>query len=329
MTLEIDVSATFTAEGAEAFEVDAAFAVERGETVVVLGPSGSGKSLLLETIAGFHDHDGEIALDDADLTATPPESRDFGFVFQDYALFPHLSIRENVRFGGRYRQETGDADELLSRLGIGDLAERYPPTLSGGEKQRVALARSLYVEPEILLLDEPLSSLDVPTRDDLRRDMLDVLDGVTAVYVTHDRTTARMLADRIVLMNDGEVVQRGTPEAIFERPASPFVARFTGGNCVSLSNDAVRTALDVRDPSAEWVAFRPENVRLSASAEADGGATLSSDGTATIESVIREDAAFRVSLSVGGERFDAFATDPPAVGSPVDVAVDESARTLL
>ncbi|MFB6090326.1 MAG: ABC transporter ATP-binding protein [Halobellus sp.] len=329
MTLEIDVSATFTAEGAEAFEVDAAFAVERGETVVVLGPSGSGKSLLLETVAGFHDHEGTITLDDEDLTATPPESRDFGFVFQDYALFPHLTVMENVRYGGRYRDETGNAEELVHALGIGDLVERYPPTLSGGERQRVALARSLYVEPEILLLDEPLSSLDVPTRDSLRRDMIDVLDGVTAVYVTHDRTTARTLADRIVLMNDGGVVQRGTPEAIFERPASPFVARFTGSNCVSLESDAVRAALDVSDPSAEWAAFRPENVSLTAFAEADGGRNRSADGAATVESVVREDAAFRVSLSVDGERFDAFATDAPAVGSTVDVAVAESARTLL
>ncbi|QIB73862.1 ABC transporter ATP-binding protein [Halogeometricum borinquense] len=319
MTLSVDVEATFTARGADPFTTAAAFEVKRGETAVVLGPSGSGKSLLLETVAGFHSHDGSVALDGTDLTSKAPENRRFGFVFQNYMLFPNMTVAENVRYGDRYHETTGDAVELLAELGISDLADRYPQTLSGGEKQRVALARSLYVRPDVLLLDEPLSALDVPTQTRLRQDMLDVLDGVTAVYVTHDRTTARTLADRILVMNEGRIVQRGTPDAVFARPTSQFVAQFTGSNCVPLDTDDLRGAVD-GSGNAEYLAVRPENVRL------DNG---SGDVTATVERVVREDAAFRVTLAVSGHRIDAYTTDPPAPGSSVGVSFEESASTLL
>ncbi|WP_433634011.1 ABC transporter ATP-binding protein [Halomicrococcus sp. NG-SE-24] len=326
MTFSIDLAATFTAPGAEEFTTASSFEVESGETVVILGPSGSGKSLLLETIAGFHPHEGTITLDGTDLTDTAPEDRNFGFVFQDYALFPHMTVTENVRYGGRYCDETGDADRLLSELGIVDLADRYPPTLSGGEKQRVALARSLYVTPDVLLLDEPLSALDVPTRTRLRRDMLDVLDDVTAVYVTHNRTTARTLADRILVLDDGTIVQRGTVNDIFNHPTSPFVARFTGSNCISLAADGIRDAVSPPN-DAEWLAIRPENITIK------NGTTDVTDGTAdvtaTVERVVREDAAFRVSLSLDDETIDAYTTDPPPVGAGVGVTFDESSQTIL
>ena len=317
MTLSVDVTAAFTAPGADAFAVDGEFEVDRGETLVVLGPSGSGKTLLLETVAGFHAHDGHVEMAGTDLAGTPPEDREFGFVFQDYALFPHLTVGENVRYGGRYCEETGDADALLADLGIADLVDRYPGTLSGGEKQRAALARSLYVDPEVLLLDEPLSSLDVPTRTRLRQDVLEMLEDRTAVYVTHDRTTARMLADHVVVMRDGGVVQRGSPADVFERPASSFVARFTGSNCVPLGADGLRAAVDA-PPEAEWLAVRPEDVAIG---DGDGLA-------ATVERVVQEDAAFRVTLAVDGERLEAFTTDPPTVGSAVDVSFGPSATTL-
>jgi ABC-type Fe3+/spermidine/putrescine transport system ATPase subunit len=319
VTFAIDITATFTARGTEPFTVDVAFEVERGDTAVVLGPSGSGKSLLLETIAGFHPHDGTVTHDDVELAGMAPEARNFGFVFQDYALFPHMTVAENVRYGGRYRDETGDAETLLADLGIADLMDRYPPTLSGGEKQRVALARALYVKPEVLLLDEPLTSLDVPTRTSLRQDMLDILDGATVVYVTHDRTTARTVADRIMVMNDGDIIQRGTPTEVFERPTSPFVARFTGSNCLSLAADGVREAVGA-GAGAEWLAIRPENVRIE-----NGPA----DVIATVERVVREDAAFRVSLAIGDETIDAFTTDDPTEGASVGVSFTESARSLL
>jgi ABC-type Fe3+/spermidine/putrescine transport system ATPase subunit len=319
VTFAIDITATFSAQGAEPFTVEAAFEVERGDTAVVLGPSGSGKSLLLETIAGFHAHDGGVTLDDVELSAKTPEARNFGFVFQDYALFPHMTVAENVRYGGRYRDETSGTETLLADLGIADLTDRYPPTLSGGEKQRVALARALYVNPAVLLLDEPLASLDVPTRTSLRQEMVDVLDGVTAVYVTHDRTTARMVADRIMVMNDGKVIQRGTPADVFERPTSPLVARFTGSNCLPLSADGLREAVGA-GPDAEWLSIRPEDVRI------DHG---TADVTATVDQVLREDAAFRVSLSIDDETIDAFTNDPPSVGSSVGVSLTESARVLF
>ncbi|MFB6082774.1 MAG: ABC transporter ATP-binding protein [Halorientalis sp.] len=311
MTLDVDLSATFSADGADAFHVAADFEVRDGETVVILGPSGSGKTLLLETVAGFHDHEGTVENDDRVLSDRPPEGRDFAFVFQDYALFPHMTVRENVGFGQRYREADADPEALLADLGVADLADRYPPTLSGGEAQRVALARALAVDPSVLLLDEPLSSLDVPTRQSLRDDLQDVLADVTSVYVTHDRTTARALADRIVVMNDGVVVQTGTPEEVFQRPTSPLVARFTGSNVLP------RSALEARasrlldgDRDATHLTVRPEHVELGAD---------DPDLSGTVERVTREDATCRVTVAVDGvaDPVAVFSTDPPEPGTEV------------
>ncbi|MFB6126019.1 MAG: ABC transporter ATP-binding protein [Halolamina sp.] len=319
--LAADVTARFTADGTDAFTVDAAVDVADGETLVVLGPSGSGKTLLLESIAGFHDHGGVVAVDGEPLTDAPPEERDFGFVFQDYALFPHMTVFDNVAYGSRYHDEVRDPERLLEELGVGDLAGRYPPTLSGGEKQRVALARALTVRPSVLLLDEPLAALDVPTRQSLRDDLAEVLRDVTTMYVTHNRTTARALADRIAVMNDGRVVQVGTPEAVFERPASATVARFTGANVVSLAEaPSLRAPGLAGDP--ERVAVRPEAVAVGDGA----GDSTDEDGdsvhaSATVEGVFREDAAYRVRLRVEGVALDAYVTDPPAAGDTVTVSV--------
>ncbi|MFB6166613.1 MAG: ABC transporter ATP-binding protein [Haloarculaceae archaeon] len=313
MTLRVDLRARFVAPNAEPFTVVADLSVSDDETLVVLGPSGSGKTLLLETIAGFHDHEGTVDLDGRALTDLPPEDRGFGFVFQDYALFPHLTARENVAFGQRYRESSRDADELLEGLGVGHLADRYPPTLSGGERQRVALARALAVDPALLLLDEPLSALDVPTRQSLRADLQDVLDELPAVYVTHNRTTARALADRIVVLHEGRVVQTGDPDAVFERPNSPLVARFTGSNCVPISaiDDGGERFAGV-DGSGEHLAIRPEHVVL------DGA---DPDLTAAVERVVREDVAHRVTLSGAGITLDAFAAEPPRPGERVAVTL--------
>jgi ABC-type Fe3+/spermidine/putrescine transport system ATPase subunit len=286
--------------------VDAALAVPDGETLVVLGPSGSGKTLLLESLGGFHDHDGHVRLDGADVREDPPERRGFGFVFQDYALFPHMTVRENVAFGARYHEAPRDPDDLLASLGVADLAERTPATLSGGEQQRVALARALAIAPEVLLLDEPLSALDVPTRQELREDLAEVLADRTAVYVTHDRTTARALADRIAVMRDGAVVQHGAPDDVFDRPASPFVARFVGAN--------VLPAAVTPDPPADAVqaAIRPEHVELR------------QGGDAEVVRVVPDDAASRVRVRLaadGDTEVDAFTNDPPAVGDRVGVSL--------
>lgn len=335
--LTADIHSTFTADGAEPFTVDAAIEVDSNETCVVLGPSGSGKTLLLETIPGFHEHTGVVTTNGTDITGQPPEERGFGFVFQDYALFPHMTVRENVEYGTRYRESSRDADDLLAELGVAHLAERNPPTLSGGEKQRVALARALAIRPSVMLLDEPLAALDVPTQQTLRDDLADVLSDVTAVYVTHNRTTARAIADRIVVMQDGRIVQRGTPEDVFERPQSPMVARFTGSNVIDLSAaPSLRRILDEgigpqarsdgsgRSPvdhdeethdadtdTAAHVAIRPEAITLG---DADG------DLSATVERVVREDASNRVTLAFDDVTVEAFATSPPVVGSEVTLS---------
>jgi ABC-type Fe3+/spermidine/putrescine transport system ATPase subunit len=330
MSFGADVSATFTADGADTFAVDAAFEVEDGETLVVLGPSGSGKTLLLETVAGFHEHEGSVTLDGRRIEDVAPEKRDFGFVFQDYALFPHMTVSENVAFGDRYRDDTRDAEALLAELGVSDLADRYPPTLSGGEQQRVALARALAVRPSVLLLDEPLSSLDVPTRQSLRDDLQDLLAEKTAVHVTHNRTTARALADRIVVMNDGQVVQTGTPEEIFDRPASPLVARFTGSNVLPIDAvPALRDRLLDSTVEATHLAIRPESIRLLR------GAGTDPDATGTVERVSREDATSRVVCSLvtgdggdGSVTLDVYSTDPPAVGESVGLEVPREAISL-
>ncbi|UPW01459.1 ABC transporter ATP-binding protein [Halorussus gelatinilyticus] len=305
MTLDIDVAAAFTAEGADRFRVAADLSVADGETLVVLGPSGSGKSLLLETVAGFHDHEGRVALSGRDLTDEPPEERGLGFVFQDYALFPHMSVRENVAFGGRYH-DTRDSDELLAEFGVADLADRYPPTLSGGESQRVALARALAVRPDAFLLDEPLSALDVPTRQTLREVLADVLADETAMYVTHNRTTARAIADRVAVIRDGRIVQIGSSEEIFERPESPFVARFTGANCLELEAGELAVpggslSFDgdgEGEGDATHLAVRPEHVELD---------PPNPDFSAPVERVVREDGRDRVALDVAGQRLDAYA----------------------
>ncbi|WP_458187984.1 ABC transporter ATP-binding protein [Haladaptatus sp. NG-WS-4] len=295
MSLSLDVTAAFSAEGST-FTVEADLDVRSGETLVVLGPSGSGKSLLLEAIAGFHDHEGAVSLDGRDLTDCPPEERGLGFVFQEYALFPHLTVRENVAFGEPYYSETRDPDELLAALGVSDLAGRYPKTLSGGEKQRVALARALLIRPDAFLLDEPLSALDVPTRQSLREELADLLADETAVYVTHNRTTARAIADEIAVMHDGKIEQVGTPETVFERPASPFVARFTGNNCLARPEGTVT--------------IRPGHVDLDPTAP---------DCYAHVRRVLPEDGRFRVVLSVDGERCDAYATEPPSEGERIGI----------
>jgi ABC-type Fe3+/spermidine/putrescine transport system ATPase subunit len=314
MSLHADVSATFSADGAESFHVDAEIEVERGESLVILGPSGSGKTLLLETVAGFHPHEGPVTLDGERVSDTSPEKRDFGFVFQDYALFPHMTVRENVDFGSRYHDDTRDGEELLAELGVAELTDRYPPTLSGGEKQRVALARALAIRPEVMLLDEPLAALDVPTRQSLRDDLADVLADATAVYVTHNRTTARALADRIVIMNDGGVVQSGTPEEIFHRPESPMVARFTGSNVIDLDDaPSLRSALDAGGDDV--VTIRPESVGLG-----DDG-----DVRGTVERAVREDATTRVTVSIDRVTVEAFAERAPTVGDEVWLTLPESA----
>ena len=212
------------------------FSVEPGDYVIVLGPTGCGKTVLLETIAGIGRVDeGRIFIDGADVTRTPPEKRNIGFVYQRSMLFPHYTVAENIRYGMHVRKlpETEQKKRiniLAEMLNIGRLLERSVKNLSGGESQKVALARALAIEPPILLLDEPLAPLDPPTREMLRREILKMHRqlGTTILHVEHDQVTARVLGRKIGIMHAGTILQFGKAEDVLERPDSELVARFVG-----------------------------------------------------------------------------------------------------
>jgi iron(III) transport system ATP-binding protein len=209
--------------------------VRRGEVLALLGPSGCGKTTLLRVVAGFERPEaGLVELAGAPVsgagTWVPPERRRVGMVFQDYALFPHLTVRENVGFGLPRRARAGRVAELLSLVALEGLASRYPHELSGGQQQRVALARALAPSPEVILLDEPWSNVDSSMREVLRAEVTEIIRplGVTVVLVTHDREEAFSLADRIALMREGSIVQVGTAEDLYFAPASRWAAEFVG-----------------------------------------------------------------------------------------------------
>ncbi len=262
--------------------------VADGQVLVVLGPSGAGKTMLLDTIAGFRaPTDGRVRLAGREITHLAPEQRRIGVVFQHAALFPHLSVRENVRFGPKARGDTRQdrAEELLARFGLVGHADRRPRSLSAGERQRVALARSLAAEPELLLLDEPLSALDQPTREELRGVLQDLLAdlSIPTIHVTHDRDEALTLADHIAVIVDGELRQTRAADQIASHPNDEDVARLLGWvelwhGPVERGNIAVGDlTLSIHDPtnhppSAATVLYRPESVILETTPATDPAA---------------------------------------------------------
>jgi iron(III) transport system ATP-binding protein len=252
--------------------------VERGEFVALLGPSGCGKTTLLRLIAGFeHPDAGEIAIEGRLVAGrgawVPPERRRVGMVFQDYALFPHLTVAANVGFGVPRSDRDSRVGELLRLVGLTGYEERYPHELSGGQQQRVALARALAPRPSVVLLDEPWSNIDPLLRGAIRIELAEILRAidVTVLFVTHDREEAFSIADRIALMRDGRVVQSGAPEEVYLTPADRWVAEFVGaGNFLSgeLNGDLVETLIG-RFPVAKSdgardvdVLVRPELLEL-------------------------------------------------------------------
>ncbi|GAA0349350.1 sulfate/molybdate ABC transporter ATP-binding protein [Micropruina glycogenica] len=231
---------------------DVSLDIPSGTLTALLGPSGSGKSTLLRAIAGLEDLDGgSVVIAGHDVTHLPPQRRGIGFVFQHYAAFKHLTVRDNVAFGLTIRKRpkaetTKRVDDLLEVVGLAGFQHRYPAQLSGGQRQRMALARALAVDPQVLLLDEPFGALDAKVRDDLRRWLRRLHDEVhvTTVLVTHDQEEALDVADRIAVLNAGRIEQVGSPDELYEQPANPFVMSFLGS--VSRLNGEIARPHDLR-----------------------------------------------------------------------------------
>jgi len=266
------------------------FAVEQGEILALLGPSGCGKTTSLRLIAGFErlnkgriEVAGRVVADDH--THTPPEKRRVGFVFQDYAIFPHLSVFKNVAFGlERKQQKNGRVSEMLALVGLDGEGEKMPHQLSGGQQQRVALARALAPQPDVLLLDEPFSNLDAALRGTVRQEVRDLLkkSGTTAIFVTHDQEEALAVGDKVAVMANGHLEQIGTPEDIFHHPRSRFVAEFMGQTDFlpgSVTTHGIETVLGLLPQTANLpngtvveLAIRPDDVQIMI--DTDGNGTI-------------------------------------------------------
>jgi spermidine/putrescine transport system ATP-binding protein len=321
--------------------------VDEGELCCLLGPSGSGKSTVLRAISGFERPSaGRVRLDGVDITDLPPNERDCSMVFQDWALFPHRSVRENVEFGLKMRgvaapKRESRATEMLALVEMDGYEDSRPDQLSGGQKQRVALARSLVVDPDLLLLDEPLSSLDRRLRETMQLELKDIHDrvGTTMLYVTHDQDEAFTLGDRLGVMDDGRLVQHDTPEAVYDDPTDRFVESFLGttnflectvtdpgpprlATPLGVTFDApIRT--DLATGETVTVSLRPERLEFAPAAAVEAGAPTVGDGgesavsvVATVEETVYRGADVRVRLTAG----DASVFVEPSVASAPNVA---------
>jgi iron(III) transport system ATP-binding protein len=259
--------------------------VEEGSLVALVGPSGCGKTTALRAIAGFErPTTGTISIRgtvvSSNDTMVAPENRNVGMVFQEYALFPHISVAENVGYGVRGSDRVRRVQEVLNLVGLEDYGDRFPHELSGGEQQRVALARALAPEPDVVLLDEPFSNLDAPQRERMRRELRKILKAarVTAVFVTHDQAEALAIADVIAVMNDGHIRQVGTPDDVYASPVSPWVAKFLGDAVLftgTASDGAIATALgsvptQLPDGAEAKVMIRPEWIMPTAVKDGSG-----------------------------------------------------------
>ncbi|MDW4497954.1 ABC transporter ATP-binding protein [Sulfitobacter sp. D35] len=264
---------------------DVSVKINKGEFFTLLGPSGCGKTTLLRIVAGFETPtDGRILLDGRDITFDPPNKRPVNTVFQSYALFPHMSVADNIAFGlqmlGRSRKDVAQAvEKMLALVQLERFSDRKPTQLSGGQQQRVALARALAPEPQVLLLDEPLSALDLKLRKEMQRELkrLQTETGITFIFVTHDQEEALTMSDRIAVMSAGNILQVGAPREIYNHPVNRFVADFIGetnfldgavtGGAVRLSSGDTVPA-EVGDMTGKvTLAVRPEQVRLSPAGE--------------------------------------------------------------
>jgi sulfate transport system ATP-binding protein len=300
--------------GAFAALRDVSLEIKPGELVALLGPSGSGKTTLLRVIAGLNAPDrGRVLFDGEDATYLPVQDRKVGMVFQNYALFKHMTVADNIAYGLKVRPRhqrpskteiAKRVEELLRFVQLEGLANRFPGQLSGGQRQRVALARALAIEPRVLLLDEPFGALDARVRKDLRRWLREVHQktGLTTIFVTHDQDEAMELADRVVVLNEGRIEQIGTPEELYDQPASPFVISFVGEAValpVTVADGHVNFAgrelhIDTHGlrSGAARVFFRPADIAVASqgSGEIEG----------RVESIRRTPAGVRATIAIEG-----------------------------
>lgn len=326
--------------------------VERGEFVSFLGPSGCGKTTTLRMIAGFEKPTrGRVIMDGKDVTDVPPNQRKVGMVFQAYALFPNMTVADNIGFGlkiaRRPQEEVKErAAEMLKLINMADFGSRYPHQLSGGQQQRVALARALALSPQVLLLDEPLSALDAKIRVMLRNEIRAIQQrlGITAVYVTHDQEEALSISDRVVVMYQGRMEQVGTPFEIYNFPTTEFVAQFVGtlnsveavvadpnANTVRLENQLVQTAQDLKDRHTGdkvMMAIRPE--RLSFAHDGRKANIL----TCKIQNINFLGSIVRIQVLIGSKTFlmDTFNNpflELPKIGDQVEITCSKEAALVL
>jgi putative spermidine/putrescine transport system ATP-binding protein len=325
---------------------------DRGEFVSFLGPSGCGKTTTLRMIAGFeHPTAGRIAIDGKEITHQPPNQRNIGMVFQSYALFPNMTVAGNIGFGLKVRKRPAEAirkrvGELLELIGLPGRGDRYPWQLSGGQQQRVALARALAIEPQVLLLDEPLSALDAKIRVALRQQIRSIQRqlGITTVYVTHDQEEALSLSDRVVVMSEGRVEQIGPPSSIYNFPATAFVASFVGTlnlltarvvdaatGRLSVQGQEVRASQPVAAAGKDGtvsLALRPESMELG-----ENGGTNRFRGpledVAFLGSIVRMRVGLGNGTSISLDTFNDPNLTLPAIGEIVTVSFPPEACVVL
>jgi putative spermidine/putrescine transport system ATP-binding protein len=327
--------------------------VERGEFISFLGPSGCGKTTTLRMIAGFETPtSGTIRINNVDVTNTPPNQRHVGMVFQSYALFPNMTVAGNIGFGLKVKRQPESAirarvDEMLKIIHMSEFGNRYPYQMSGGQQQRVALARALAIQPQVLLLDEPLSALDAKIRISLRNEIRAIQRqlGITTIYVTHDQEEALSLSDRVVVMSSGRVEQIGTPFEIYNFPTTRFVASFVGtlnvltadvadaSGKLRIDGQDIQAAQAITDSPAGrsiTVALRPEV--LSLNGHDAPGATNHLTGTVDDVMFLGPTMRVRVHLSQQSFQFDAFNNPqlpPPQPGEQVTVSFPPEACLVL
>lgn len=334
----LSVQSLFVRFGNHAAVSDVSFSAARGELLTLLGPSGCGKTTILRSIAGFASAaSGKIMIAGRDVAGLPPHRRNIGMVFQSYALFPHLTVLENTAFGLRMRNlRKPDRDKrakaALDTVGLADLVSRYPAELSGGQQQRVALARAITIEPEILLLDEPLSNLDANLRAELSQEIrtLQKATAITTVLVTHDRQEALAVSDRIAVLNCGRLIEINTPEALCERPRDAFAAQFIGARTVIQGETrnggfhAPGLCFAGAPEGATAIVLRATRLRF------DGAGPLRIRGR--IVSRIYLGDQFEVSIEAGGSRIKILSpseSPPPELGADCEISAAADAVSFI